>query len=76
MKLAKIILAAMAAVISAYGLITKNYQYSPLSSLMLGLFFGLMGIEEYKTKGKNGWGHLFIAVSALVVTMALFSIFL
>ena len=41
--------------ISAYGLITKDFSYGPISSLLLGIFFAIIGIEEFKNKGKNCW---------------------
>ncbi|MEK5332666.1 MULTISPECIES: hypothetical protein [unclassified Lysinibacillus] len=73
MKIIKVMLALIIVVISMYGLMTKNFSYGPLSSLLLGVLFAIMGIEEYKLKGKNGWGLLLIIGSLLIIVMALFS---
>lgn len=73
MKIIKIILALAAMGISAYGLITKDFSYGPVSSLLLGIFFALIAIEEFKTKGKNSWAMFFIPVSLIIIVMALFS---
>ncbi len=59
--------------ISVYGLITKDFSYGPISSLLLGIFFALIAINEFKTKGKNSWGMVFMPVSLLIIVMALFS---
>lgn len=72
MKIIKIILALVVMVVSAYGLITKN-SYGPISSLLLGIFIAIIGIEEFKNKGKNSLGMFFIPVSLLVIVVALFS---
>lgn len=73
MKIIKVMLALIIVVISMYGLMTKNFSYGPLSSLLLGVLFAIMGIEEYKLKGKNDWGLLLIIGSLLIIVMALFS---
>lgn len=60
---------------SAYGLITKDFSYGPgpISSLLLGIFIAIIGIEEFENKGKNSLGLFFIPVSLLVIVVALFS---
>ncbi len=73
MKIIKIILALVVGGISAYGLITKDFSYGPISSLLLGIFIAIIGIEEFKNKGKNSWGMFFIPVSVFVIVIALFS---
>ncbi|MFE6168755.1 DUF3953 domain-containing protein [Viridibacillus arvi] len=73
MKIIKIILALVVIAISAYDLITKDFLYGPISSLLLGIFIAIIGIEEFKNKGKNSWGMFFIPVSLLVIVVALFS---
>ena len=73
MKVIKVILALVAIAISAYGLITKDFSYSPASTLLLGTFFAIIGIEEFKNKGKNSLGMVYVPVSFLVIVMALFS---
>ncbi|MEK3981354.1 hypothetical protein MKY37_20285 [Psychrobacillus sp. FSL K6-2836] len=66
MKIIKIILVLIVIATSAYGLITKDFLYGPISSLFLGIFIAIIGIEEFKYKGKNSWGMFFIPVSLLV----------
>ena len=73
LKILKIILTLVVITISAYGLITKDFSYGPISSLLLGIFFAVLGIEELKNRDKNSWGKFYIAVSVLIVAMALFS---
>ena len=73
MKIIKITLALIVGAISMYSLNTKDFSYGPISSLLLGIFIAIIGIEEFKTKGKNSWGMFFIPVSLLVITVALFS---
>ena len=73
MKIIKITLASIVFAISIYSLITKDFSYGPISSLLLGIFIAIIGIEEFKTKGKNSWGMFFMPVSLLIIVMALFS---
>ena len=73
MKIIKITLVLIVAAISIYSLYTKDFSYDPISSLLLGIFIAIIGIEEFKTKGKNSWGMFFIPLSLLVITVALFS---
>ncbi|MGE7021941.1 DUF3953 domain-containing protein [Solibacillus cecembensis] len=73
MKIIKIILALVVIAISAYGIITNDFLYGPISSILLGIFLAIIGIEEFKNKGKNSWGMFFIPVSLLVIVVALFS---
>lgn len=74
LKIIKVMLALIVVAISMYGLMTKDFSYAPISSLLLGILFAIMGIEEYKMKGKNnGWGLVLIIGSLLIIAMALFS---
>ncbi|MEK5215459.1 DUF3953 domain-containing protein [Psychrobacillus sp. FSL H8-0487] len=73
MKIIKIILALVVMAVSTYGLFTRDFSYGPISSLLLGIFIAIIGIEEFKNKGKNSWGMFFILVSLLVIVVALFS---
>ena len=52
MKIIKIILALVVMTVSTYGLFTKDFPYAPISSLLLGIFIAIIGIEEFKNKGK------------------------
>ncbi|MFJ7667639.1 hypothetical protein ACIQXI_11040 [Lysinibacillus sp. NPDC097195] len=74
MKIIKGMITLIVVAISLYGLMTKDFSYAPLSSLLLGALFAIMGIEEYKMKGKNGWGLILIIGSLLIIVMALFSV--
>ncbi|MFC5558780.1 DUF3953 domain-containing protein [Ureibacillus thermophilus] len=60
-------------VISSYSFITKDFSYSSLTSLLLGIFIATIGIEELRNKEKNPWGLFYIFVSLLVIVMAIFS---
>ena len=73
MKIIKVILAIIVVAISIYGLITKDFSHGPLSSLLLGILIGIMGIEELKTKGKNSLAIFLLLVSLVIIIMALFS---
>ncbi|WP_409368491.1 hypothetical protein [Lysinibacillus sp. 38-6] len=73
MKIIKVMLALIVVTISIYGLMTKDFSYAPISSLLLGILFAIMGIEEYKMKGKNGWGLVLIIGALLIIVMALFT---
>lgn len=53
-------LALIVVAISMYGLMTKDFSYGPISSLLLGILFAIMGIEEYKMKGKKMVGECFL----------------
>lgn len=74
MKIIKVMLALIVVAISVYGLMTKDFSYGPISSLLLGIFFAIIGIQEFKTKGKNSWGMFLMPVSLLIIVMALFSL--
>ncbi|MEK5251699.1 hypothetical protein MKX66_29860 [Bacillus sp. FSL R9-9530] len=73
MKIIKVMFALIIVAISMYGLMTKDFSYGPISSLLLGILFAIMGIEEYKMKGKNGLGKFLIIGSLLIIVLALFS---
>lgn len=71
MKIIKIILFISVIAISLYGLTTDDFSYSPLSALLLGCAFLIIGIEEMKKKGKKSWGYYFITFSVLFIVIAL-----
>jgi len=73
LKVIKVILALIAITISTYSLITKDFSYSPLATLLLGIFFAIVGVEEFKNKGRNSLGMVYIPLSCLAIAMALFS---
>ena len=73
LKIIKIILALVVIAFSTYGLMTKDFLFSPISSLVLGILIAIIGIEEFKNKGRNSWGLFFIPVSILIIVMALFN---
>ncbi|RIJ66194.1 hypothetical protein CW357_11305 [Rummeliibacillus sp. TYF005] len=75
MLIIKILFSALILIAATYSLITKDYTYTPISSLLLGIYFAVLAFEEYKTKGKNGWGLFYLLVSVLIIVMALFSFF-
>ena len=67
MKILRYILSITAIAIAVYGLITINYEYSPLMILILSLVMLVMGLEEFrKDKKSSGW---------LLIVVFLFSLF-
>lgn len=73
MKIIKVVLAVFVITVSLYGLITQEFSNSPIPSLLLGIFIGVLGIEEFITKGKNSSGMFLIPLSLLIIAMALIS---
>ncbi|QOV13293.1 hypothetical protein JNUCC6_01915 [Viridibacillus arvi] len=73
MYIIKMILAVFVMAISAYCIITKDYLYAPISSLLLGILIAIIGIDEFKNNSKNSRWLFFIPVSILVIVVALFS---
>ncbi|UOQ92240.1 DUF3953 domain-containing protein [Halobacillus shinanisalinarum] len=75
MKISKFALSVIIILLSAYMLITKNFDMLPLSNFLLGLFMLVMGVEEFR-KGRKGYGYLGVAVSLFAFFVSLQSIFL
>lgn len=73
LKIIKILISLIVISISTYGLITKDFSYMAFANLLLGMVIGIFAFEEFKYKGKNGWGMFYLPVSILVIGMALFS---
>ncbi|KGR76324.1 hypothetical protein [Ureibacillus sinduriensis] len=73
MKIVKVVLVLLVIIFSVYGLVSKDFSYSPIPSLLLGIFIAIMGVEEFKSKGKNSLGMFFIPLSVLVIGIALLS---
>ena len=73
MKLFKSLILITVVTISIYSLLTENYSYSALTSLLIGLYVGILGIEEFMDNGKNSWGIFYLPVSLLIISMAAFS---
>lgn len=59
--------------ISIYSLMTEDYSYSAITSLMIGLYVGILGVEEFMDNGKNSWAIFYLPVSLLIISMAAFS---
>lgn len=67
LKISQIVFTIIVFSLSAYGLITKNYQLNFLSTLFLGLFMLIWGIREFQQERKVfGW---------LLIVLFLFSVF-
>ncbi|MBZ5201402.1 DUF3953 domain-containing protein [Planomicrobium chinense] len=73
MKILRFVIGLIVIAISVYGLTTKDYTYSAFSTLFMGFFFALFGIEELRNNRKKGLGYFFLAVAAFILIMALFS---
>lgn len=67
LKILRYILSLVIIIIAAYGLITKNFEFQSLMTLLLGLMMLVMGLEEFQKERKTyGW---------LLVVVFLFSLF-
>lgn len=40
---------------------------------MIGLYVGILGVEEFMDNGKNSWAIFYLPVSLLIISMAAFS---
>jgi len=67
LKILQIVFSIITFSLSAYGLITKDYQLHYLTILFLGLFMLTLGIKEFQSERKvSGW---------LLIGVFLFSVF-
>ncbi|MED3803558.1 DUF3953 domain-containing protein [Lysinibacillus xylanilyticus] len=67
LKILQIVFSIIVVSLSAYGLITRDYQLNFLTTLFLGLFMLTLGFKEFQRESKfYGW---------LLIGVFLFSVF-
>ncbi|MDQ7862077.1 DUF3953 domain-containing protein [Peribacillus frigoritolerans] len=63
MKIVRVILAIIVLALSAYQLITENFELMPYSMLFLGTMMLVTGLAELQKDRKGFWGYMSIVVS-------------
>ncbi|TFH58565.1 DUF3953 domain-containing protein [Peribacillus frigoritolerans] len=66
MKMVRIILAIIVLALSAYQLITENFELMPYSWLFLGAIMLVTGLAELQKDRKGFWGYMSIVVSSFL----------
>ncbi|CAH0314163.1 hypothetical protein SRABI96_05136 [Peribacillus sp. Bi96] len=66
MKMIRIILAIIVLALSAYQLITENFELMPYSMLFLGAIMLVTGLSELQKDRKGFWGYMSIVISLFV----------
>ena len=62
----RIILAIIVLALSAYQLITENFELMPYSMLFLGAIMLVTGLSEFQKDRKDFWGYMSIGISLFV----------
>ncbi|WP_192824900.1 DUF3953 domain-containing protein [Peribacillus frigoritolerans] len=62
----RIILAIIVLALSAYQLITENFELMPYSWLFLGAIMLVTGLAELQKDRKGFWGYMSIVVSSFL----------
>ncbi|MET1180795.1 MULTISPECIES: DUF3953 domain-containing protein [Bacillales] len=62
----RIILAIIVLALSAYQLITENFELMPYSMLFLGALMLVTGLAELQKDRKGFWGYMSMVVSAFL----------
>ncbi|MBT2719226.1 DUF3953 domain-containing protein [Bacillus sp. ISL-57] len=63
MKIVRVILAIIVLALSAYQIITQNFELMPYSMLFLGAIMLVTGLVELQKDRKRFWGYMSIVVS-------------
>ncbi|MEP9408994.1 DUF3953 domain-containing protein [Peribacillus frigoritolerans] len=63
MKIVRVTLAIIVIALSAYQLITENFELMPYSMLFLGATMLVTGLAELQKDRKRFWGYMSIVVS-------------
>ncbi|MFP3511515.1 DUF3953 domain-containing protein [Peribacillus sp. SIMBA_075] len=63
MKIVRVILAIFVLALSAYQLITENFELMPYSMLFLGAIMLVTGLAELQKDRKGFWGYMNIVIS-------------
>ncbi|AZV62703.1 DUF3953 domain-containing protein [Peribacillus frigoritolerans] len=66
MKVVRIILAIIVLALSAYQLITENFELMPYSMLFLGAIMLVTGLAELQKDRKGFWGYMSLVVSSFL----------
>lgn len=72
MIIIQIVIITLIFLVNLFSLITNNFSYLPITSLLLVLLLGIMAIDEFKCKGNTTLGMLYLLASLLILVMALF----
>ncbi|MCY9141186.1 DUF3953 domain-containing protein [Peribacillus frigoritolerans] len=62
----RIILAIIVLALSAYQLITENFELMPYSMLFLGAIMLVTGLAELQKDRKGFWGYMSLVVSSFL----------
>ncbi|WP_318566469.1 DUF3953 domain-containing protein [Peribacillus simplex] len=62
----RIILAIIVLALSAYQLITENFELMPYSMLFLGAIMLVTGLAELQKDRKGFWGYMNIVISLFI----------
>jgi apolipoprotein N-acyltransferase len=66
LKISRIILAVIVALIAGYGLFTGNFKFQTYMMFFLGLMLLVMGIDEFQ-KGRKGYGLISIVAFLFIL---------
>ncbi|MGM0890749.1 DUF3953 domain-containing protein [Peribacillus simplex] len=66
MKIVRITLGIIVLALTAYQLITKNFDLRPYSMLFLGALILVTGLAELQKDRKDFWGYMNIVISLFV----------
>ncbi|MBL3645967.1 DUF3953 domain-containing protein [Bacillus sp. RHFB] len=66
MKIVRIILAIIVLALSAYQLITENFELMPYSMLFLGAMILVTGLSELQKDRIGFWGYMSILISLFI----------
>lgn len=69
----QILFSIIVASLSAYGLITRDYQLNFLMIFFLGLLMLIIGIKEFQKERKvSGWFHVGVFLFSVFVSIQIF----
>lgn len=74
MRTLKIVLVLLLIGVSVYGLTTQDFSFAPASTLLLGIFLAILGVEEFRNNRSSGNGLVFLTVSVFVLVVGVYSL--
>ncbi len=70
LKILRYVFSVVTILFAAYGLITKNFDFSHIMIFLLGLTMLIMGLEEFQKERKaNGWLFVVVFIFSLFVSI-------
>ncbi|WP_027408568.1 DUF3953 domain-containing protein [Anoxybacteroides tepidamans] len=70
LKILRYALSILTLLFTTYGLITKNFEFNHIMTLLLGLTMLMMGLEEIQKERKaNGWLFILVFLFSLFVSV-------